>query len=174
MDRPSSPRRVQSRRAAHRAGEAHDRANRNNYFDGNRKMRTLLKSLLTDTRGNVALTAALAMPVFLAGVGAAVDYSRASAVRTNLQTALDAAVLSGVASSDVASEQIAMANKVFGTNVNNFSSSSTNSLSASFSVSGLVLSGQATASMENLFGALLGSERTSPTAKAAATKSTIP
>ncbi len=50
---------------------------------------------ITDTNGSVLpLFAVLAVPV-LAGVGAAVDYSRAAAVRTQLQAQLDSALLAG-------------------------------------------------------------------------------
>src|SRR5262245_21517017 len=51
---------------------------------------------LNDNRGSVLPQfALLALPV-LASVGAAVDYSRATAVRAKLQASLDAALLAGV------------------------------------------------------------------------------
>ena len=46
-----------------------------------------------DRRGNVALTFALAVIPILAFVGAAVDYSRANAMRADLQSALDSTAL---------------------------------------------------------------------------------
>jgi len=48
-----------------------------------------------DATGQVAVTFALVLTPLVGGVGAAVDYSRASSVRTGLQAALDAAVLAG-------------------------------------------------------------------------------
>src|SRR4051812_5096474 len=57
----------------------------------------LLRRLAAEHRASVALTFAVtAFPIFVA-VGAAVDYSRASNIRTELQTAMDAAVLVGAA-----------------------------------------------------------------------------
>jgi Flp pilus assembly protein TadG len=49
----------------------------------------------TDQTGAAALVFGLVAPVLLIGAGAAISYSRASAVRTAEQSALDAAVLSG-------------------------------------------------------------------------------
>jgi len=48
-----------------------------------------------DIRGNVSIFFALALFPITAGVGAAVDYSRANGVKSQLQAALDAAVLAG-------------------------------------------------------------------------------
>lgn len=52
-----------------------------------------LKALRTDTRGNVAIIFAGVMTPLLLFVGASVDYSRAAALRTALQAALDATAL---------------------------------------------------------------------------------
>ena len=62
-------------------------------------MRTALGSLacrfLLQSRGSVAPLLALALVPIVGLVGAAVDYSRASDVRTKLQAAMDSAVLAG-------------------------------------------------------------------------------
>jgi Flp pilus assembly protein TadG len=51
---------------------------------------------MSNFKGNVALAAALGMPVILAGAGAAIDYGMASDQRQLMQSALDAGVLAGV------------------------------------------------------------------------------
>jgi len=50
-------------------------------------------SLARDQRGSVAMVFALSLSAIVAGVGAALDYSRLSNARTGLQSALDAALL---------------------------------------------------------------------------------
>src|SRR5262249_60792500 len=56
----------------------------------------ILRSFTRNTQGSVLpMFALLAVPL-LAGVGAAVDYSRAAAVRAKLQASLDTALLAGV------------------------------------------------------------------------------
>ena len=49
--------------------------------------------LMRDTKGGVAPLVALAAIPLIAGIGAAVDYSRANAARSAIQSALDAAAL---------------------------------------------------------------------------------
>jgi Flp pilus assembly protein TadG len=138
-----------------------------------RRLSALVKSLRADRRGNVTVMGALIIPAALAAGGAAVDYVRAGNVRTTLQTALDAAVLAGISASDIVSEQIATANDVFKSNIQKFSSNSATEVNATFSVSGVILSGEATASMQNSFGSLLGLATVAPKASAAAKKSEI-
>jgi Flp pilus assembly protein TadG len=46
-------------------------------------------------RGNVAMIFALALIPIMTGVGAAIDYSRANAVKSSMQAALDAALMAG-------------------------------------------------------------------------------
>lgn len=53
------------------------------------------KSLFRDRSGNVAMLFGLAMVPVLGGIGAALDYSRASATRSDLQSAVDSASLAG-------------------------------------------------------------------------------
>jgi Flp pilus assembly protein TadG len=61
--------------------------------------------------GNVAVIFALAMIPLIGAIGAAVDYSKANDVKTQLQKALDAAVLAGV--TQTSSQQVATATAVF-------------------------------------------------------------
>jgi Flp pilus assembly protein TadG len=68
------------------------------------------RSFWSDQRGNIGVIFALALLPVLMLVGAAVDYSRASAIRTQLQAAMDAAVLAGAARS---TDQTATARSVF-------------------------------------------------------------
>lgn len=53
----------------------------------------MLKKFLSDKRGNLALTSAIALVPMMAAVAAAVDYSQISRHTTNLQQALDASAL---------------------------------------------------------------------------------
>jgi Flp pilus assembly protein TadG len=64
----------------------------------------------TGQSGNVGVVFALALIPVLLLVGVAIDYSRASAIRTQLQAAMDAAVLAGAAQS---AGQAATAQSVF-------------------------------------------------------------
>lgn len=138
-----------------------------------RRFCALVRLWLGDRRGNMTVMGALILPAALAAGGATVDYMRASNVRSNLQTALDAAVLAGVSASDTASQQISTANDVFKANIAKFSTTSATDVNATFSVSGVILSGEASASMENSFGSLLGMSTVAPKASAAAKKSEI-
>ncbi|MEO8667299.1 MAG: TadE/TadG family type IV pilus assembly protein [Bauldia sp.] len=54
---------------------------------------SVISKFRSDRRGNIAIIFALALMPLCAGVGAAVDYSRATAFRTDLMDALDAGVL---------------------------------------------------------------------------------
>ncbi|MCV3765456.1 TadE/TadG family type IV pilus assembly protein [Rhizobium sp. TRM95796] len=56
----------------------------------------VLRAFFHDIKGNVALVAALAMPVVVGGVGAAIDYGMASDQRQLMQSSLDAGVLAAV------------------------------------------------------------------------------
>src|SRR5215210_8693326 len=50
-------------------------------------------SLLSDQRGNVAIMFGIAILPIMAAIGAAVDYSHASSVKTAMQAALDSTAL---------------------------------------------------------------------------------
>ena len=58
-----------------------------------RSLKTLLRRLLSDARGNVAMLFGLSLPVLILMTVGGVDIHRASTVRVNLQDALDAAAL---------------------------------------------------------------------------------
>jgi Flp pilus assembly protein TadG len=53
-----------------------------------------MRHFWSDQRGNIAVLFALAIVPVIGGVGAAVDYSMASAYRTDMQKSLDAAGIS--------------------------------------------------------------------------------
>lgn len=54
-----------------------------------------IRRFARDVRGNIAIVAALGSIPFVLAAGIAVDYSRAAAAKSNLQAAIDAAVLAG-------------------------------------------------------------------------------
>lgn len=56
----------------------------------------IVRAFMTNIKGNVALVAALVMPVILASVGAAIDYGMASDQRQLMQASLDAGVVAAV------------------------------------------------------------------------------
>src|SRR5829696_2482898 len=58
-------------------------------------LQALIRKFLNQSGGAVLPTFVIALIPIMASVGAAVDFSRVNSVRTNLQTALDAAVLAG-------------------------------------------------------------------------------
>ena len=78
-------------------------------------MRIRNRSLLADEDGAVLILFAFALPVLLLFVGAALDYSRAFALKTRLQDAADAAALVAAKSAPAMNdtELLAAANKVF-------------------------------------------------------------
>jgi Flp pilus assembly protein TadG len=59
-----------------------------------------VRAFLVNTGGNIALVAALTMPVILTSAGAAIDYSMASYERQFMQSSLDAGVLAAVVEDD--------------------------------------------------------------------------
>ncbi|MBU1538662.1 MAG: pilus assembly protein [Alphaproteobacteria bacterium] len=61
-------------------------------------LRTFLRRLLSDARGNVAMLFGLSLPVLILMTVGGVDIHRASTVRVNLQDALDAAALAAARS----------------------------------------------------------------------------
>src|SRR5664279_290106 len=79
------------------------------------KFRSALRAFRVAHTGNVAITFAFATLPILAGVGAAVDYSRANAVKVALQAALDstALMISKEAATDTASQLQTNAQKYF-------------------------------------------------------------
>lgn len=63
--------------------------------------------------GNVAILFSLSAVAILAAGGGAIDYGKASWISTSLQSAIDGAVLAGIASSTVEDHQLAVATKFF-------------------------------------------------------------
>src|SRR5438128_3082063 len=122
----------------------------------------LIDRFRRDETGNVVITFALLLPVVVAGVGAAVSYSTGSAARTSMQNSLDAAVLAAAASSDLtdasSASAIDTASKYFENNVGTFARNSAKEIAATFAVSSLTISGQATGSLANPFGGVIGSK----------------
>lgn len=77
----------------------------------------LLRALPTDRRGAVAIIFALTLIPVLGFIGGAIDYARAYAAKTKLQTALDAAILAaGATLAMTEEERIAYAKQVFEAN----------------------------------------------------------
>ena len=135
---------------------------------------SLMRRFGSDERGNIAIMAGIMLPVAIGAVGAAVAFSSGSSTRTNMQTALDAAVLAGVTASDVASVQMETAKSVFQSNLQNFALTFAKDISASFAVNGNTLSGQATGNVTNPFGGLIGGKTFAAKVTAAAMKATTP
>ncbi len=71
-----------------------------------------------NTKGNLAITFSLLLIPLIGATGAAVDYSRASQVRTQMQSALDSSVLAGAIENAVETK-IATAQKFFQAQVTN-------------------------------------------------------
>jgi Flp pilus assembly protein TadG len=133
-----------------------------------------LSRFAVDGRGNVAITAAIAITLLAGVAGGAVAYSSASSTRTNLQTALDSAVLAGVIASENGQDPIATANNVFQSNLNSFAQASTTAINAVFTMNDPVLTGNASGSVKNPFGDIIGGKIINVNVTAAATKQTTP
>ena len=140
---------------------------------------SLLHRFGVDRRGNVHLIMGLLLPVIVGAVGAGVSFSSGNATRTNMQMALDAAVLAGLAESNPA-DIIATAQTVFQSNQNKFAQSNSSDmaaifdLSANFNSNGSTLTGQASANPINPFGGIIGSKTYQVSVKSAAEKQKIP
>src|SRR5262245_42463389 len=79
------------------------------------ELRGRLQSFYAAERGNIAMTFSLMLIPLMTGVGAAVDYSRANAAKSSLQTALDSALLAGA--KDGSSSWATTAQNVFASNL---------------------------------------------------------
>src|SRR5215469_15468058 len=102
--------------------------------------------------GNMAVTFALAAIPVIGAIGAAVDLSTASDVKTQLQNSLDAAVLAGV--TQASANQISTANNVFsGDFVGKFGATATASFVQNADNS---LSGTANSNVKTSFLGVLG------------------
>ena len=85
---------------------------------------SLLRRFRTNESGNIAIMAAITLPVTAGAIGVALSYSTVNAVRSNMQAALDAAVLAGAGALDAigGSDPITTANDVFTGNVSKLQS----------------------------------------------------
>ncbi len=117
---------------------------------------SILSRFQQDERGNIAILAAILLPIATAAVGAAVTYAKANSTRTNMQAALDAAVLAGVLASEASDDPIATAQNVFQANIGPFATASSASLSAAFTATTDTVTGTGSGSVVNPFSGLIG------------------
>src|SRR5262245_43294164 len=75
------------------------------------RFRDLVRAFGRARDGNLAIVFSLATIPIIGAIGAAVDLSKANDVKTQLQNALDAAVLAGV--TQTSAQQVSMATSVF-------------------------------------------------------------
>ncbi len=138
----------------------------------------IFKSALRDKSGGFAVPFAVCSVVLVGAAGLAVDYSRITLTRSNLQESLDAAVLAGIAyvpdaksSSGVKGPGITkegrleIARKFFESDFG----SAENSVEGSFAYNGEVLEGSATARVKTSLMAVLGQSSSGVAAIAKAT-----
>ena len=135
-----------------------------------RSLTSQLRRWQRDEKGNVIITAAILLPVVVGSVGAAIAYSNANASRTSLQSSLDAAVLSGAIALGNGQDAVTTAQNVFQNNVNSHATQTTNQITASFTVNGQIVSGQASGSGVNPFAGILGTGAIPLSVNAAATQ----
>ncbi|MBV8698850.1 MAG: pilus assembly protein, partial [Bradyrhizobium sp.] len=129
------------------------------------RLRDLIRGFRHARDGNLAVIFALATIPVIGAIGAAVDLSKASDVKTQLQSSLDAAVLAGVA--QPTSNQISTASSVFnGDFVGKFGTAATTSFVQNADKS---LSGTASSSVSTSFLTVLGMSSMTVTAAATAT-----
>jgi Flp pilus assembly protein TadG len=128
-------------------------------------MQRIVTRFRADQAGAAALVFGLVAPVLLIGGGAAISYSRASAVRTAEQSALDAAVLSGASLANGAtdSDRIGAAKAAFDAGMNNVSNHVMQAVSATFTVQPVgqnivKVTGQANATVSNPFSPFVGAK----------------
>jgi Flp pilus assembly protein TadG len=145
-------------------------------FGRNRLVRMMRsRRFLADETGNVLITVGVALPVIVAVAGAALSYSMGNANKSKLQGAMDAAVLTGAAAGGSATDQQAAAQQLFNQNISGFVASTTEgTIGSTFTSDGVIVSGQATANMKNLFGGVVGSRTIAVSVSAAAKKVQIP
>jgi len=135
----------------------------------------LLQRFRRDERGNVIVLGAVLIPVAMMAVGSSISFSTGNATRTNMQAALDSAVLAGALTMDTSqSYAIEAAQNAFQSNLNEFAKASASNIAAAFNIEGEVISGQASGAVSNPFGGLLGNKTYPASVTAAATKQKIP
>jgi Flp pilus assembly protein TadG len=136
----------------------------------------LLRRFRTSESGNIAIIAAITLPLTAGAIGVAISYSTVNAVRSDMQAALDAAVLAGAVALDTigGSDPITTANDVFTGNTSKFVNTEATKIAASFTATDPTVSGTASGSVVNPFGGLIGPKTIAVNVKAAATKLTTP
>jgi Flp pilus assembly protein TadG len=110
--------------------------------------------LASDAKASVVPAFTLAIIPFLAMVGSAVDYSRASGLKTGLQAALDAAVLAGARDGTANWSNVAL--DTFNNNIPRNGLSLLSGISPAFSVSGTNYTGTVSATARTSFMGLMG------------------
>src|SRR5262249_40625518 len=129
------------------------------------RFRALVHKFCRGRDGNLAVIFALAAVPVIGAVGAAVDLSKANDVKTQLQNAVDAAVLAGV--TQTSAKQVSTATAVF---TGDFTGKFGNTGSASFTQNANgSLSGTATSSVPMSFMTMLGKSSIVVNAAATAT-----
>src|SRR5947208_13535926 len=124
----------------------------------------LLREFARSRDGNLAIIFALLAIPLIGGIGTAVDLSKASDVKTQLQNSLDAAVLAGV--TQAAGQQVSTATAVFnGDYVAKYAATATPSFTQNADTS---LSGTARAVVDMSFLSMLGISSVQVTATATA------
>jgi Flp pilus assembly protein TadG len=134
----------------------------------------LLRRFDADEGGNIAITAAIVLPILVGAVGMGVSYSMGNSTRNDMQNALDASVLAGVIASNSGGDPITTAGTVFQSNLSAWAKSNAAGINADFTWSNGILTGQGTGTATNLFGGVIGTKTYTITVKSAATSSTTP
>jgi hypothetical protein len=131
-----------------------------------------LRRFQRDESANVIVMAGLLLPLAVGATGAAVSYSSSSSVRSNMQGALDAAVLAGATmiGNSQGVDPIQAAQNMFQTNMQKAMGGAGNSFTASFTVSGITISGEAGGTVSNPFAGIFGVKNFSVAVNAAAIK----
>jgi Flp pilus assembly protein TadG len=134
----------------------------------------VLRRFEADNAGNVAITTAVVLPLLVGAAGVGVSYAMGNSTRSDMQNALDSSVLAGVIASNSGGDPIGTANTVFQSNLSAWAKSNANGINASFDWSNGILTGQASGTATNLFGAVIGTKTYTISVKSAATSSTTP
>ena len=133
-----------------------------------------LRRFGADKRGNVAITAAVVLPMLVGAVGMGVTYSMGNSTRNDMQNALDASVLAGVIASNSGGDPITTAGTVFQSNLSAWAKGNASGIDPNFTWDNSILTGQASGSATNLFGGVIGPRTYTISVNSAATYSTTP
>lgn len=104
-------------------------------------------------QGSVSMMTAVALPAALIACGAAVSYSLETAVYSDLQNAIDSAVLAGAAANG---EEIATAERVFAAHLGNYARRHVENIQPRFVLKDGVLAGEIGGDFTNPFANILG------------------